>query len=356
MQLISLLSLVAALASVTAGEAERTPQPGLKLDQTADWYKDHGIPVPDVANEITIIEAKKSYVVKLECPGCPLTVKDGEMVQQRRIDNSLVRRSDFQAVRELSLMRKKLLKFDVKDAVSALSTMTLNGGQILPLATMPLFIKAYQVPANTSQDALNSIVHDGMLDPSYTGPTPFYQFPVMYEHTLLKTKKAGQWWLQFYITGLHWRFSGHHRLVEILVKEQKPESGEGRSLSIEDFRVVGYLEREKPLKMKCGKQAMVKTSFKPSEWDEYGKLGSWSHTWNMVFGKIGQWLDRIQHSALLLPLALLVAFIIFFARVGCQRRQQDKTVDAEYALVDTEDFDLPPAYSDIPVIKIEEYD
>ncbi|KAJ4986975.1 hypothetical protein SVAN01_07516 [Stagonosporopsis vannaccii] len=348
MQLLSFLSLAAAFALVTVGQVELPPQPGLKLDQTADWYKDHGMPVPDVAPEITVIEANKSYVVKLDCPSCPFTIKDGEMVQMRRIDNSLRC--------EPSLTKKKLLKFDIKKAESALSTVSLNGGQILPLAPMPLFINAYQVLANTSQNALDSIVHEGMLDPNYAGPTPYYHYPVMYDHTLLKTKDAGQWWLQFYVTGLHSHFSEYTRLVEILIKEQKGESGAVHSLSIEDFRVVGYLEREKPLKMKCGRLAMVKTSFKPSEWDEYGKLGSWSHTWNMVIGKIGQGLDHIRHSALLLPLALFVAFIVFFARVGCQRRQQDKNVDAEYALVDTEDFELPPAYSDIPVIKIEEYD
>lgn len=222
---------------------------------------------------------------------------------------------------------------------------------------MPLFINAYQVLANTSQEALDSIVREGMLDRNYTGQTEYIHFPVMYEHTLLKTKNAGQWWLQFEVTGLHWRFSNYQKIVQMLVKEQKREGGQGHSLTIEDFRVVGHDERERPLKMKCGKPAMVKTSFKPSEWDKYGKLHSWSHGWNKTIGTIGNWLSYVQHNALLLPLGLLVAFVIFFTRVWCQRGQQDKAMDAEYALLDTMEVDdLPPAYSSIPVIKIEEYD
>lgn len=255
----------------------------------------------------------------------------------------------------------KLFKFYVEDSTSTLPTMSLNGAQVLPLASMPLFINAYQVAANDSQDLMDSIEH--MFNPDFAVQTRYNHFPVQYEHALLKTKTPGQWWLQLDVQSMQWGrggetvFDENRKIVQILVKEQKRENDQGRSLSIQDVQVVESNLREQPIKMKCGKPAMVKTFFNPKEWDEYGKLGSWSHAWNMVFGKIGQyWRDNIQHNALLLPLALLLAFVIFFARVWCQRRQQDKSMDAEYALVETMEDDLPPAYSDIPVIKIEEYD
>ena len=58
-----------------------------------------------------------------------------------------------------------------------------------------------------------------------------------------------------------------------------------------------------------------------------------------------------------MPLALLCAFVVFFARAWYQRRQRDAGVDAEYALLEeTTSEDLPPAYADIPVIKVEVYD
>ncbi|KAF2621943.1 hypothetical protein BU25DRAFT_435166 [Macroventuria anomochaeta] len=346
MQLLSFLSLAAAFASVTAAQRDLPPRPDLKYDETADWYKDHGKPIPDVAPEITVIEANRSYVVKLECPDCPFLVKEGRKASWQERDNSL------------------LLKFDLKDAVSDISIMRLNGATVLPLDPMPLHINAYQVAGNLTHEAMDSIIHERLLDPDFAWQTRYHQFPLQYEHTLLKTETPGQWWMQFDITGFPWgkdgepvHFDEDRRLVQVLVKEEKLADGAEKSLSIKDVQIVERYQRAQPIRMKCGKLAMVKTAFDPNEWDEYGKLGSWSRVWNMVFGKIGQyWLDHIQHNALLLPLALLLAFLIFFARVWHQRGQQEKAMDAEYALLESTQEGLPPAYSDIPVIKIEEYD
>lgn len=258
----------------------------------------------------------------------------------------------------------KLLKIDLKDAVSAFSTMRLNGAQVLPLDPMPLYINAFQVAANLTQETMDSIIHERMLDADFAWQTMYHQFPLQYEHTLLKTDTPGQWWMQFDVKGLQYgkdgeplEFDPEHKLVQVLVKQVKLEDDAGESLFIEDVQVVDQSQRAQPIRMKCGKLAMVKTTFDPNEWDEYGKLGSWSRIWNKIFGKIGQyWLDHIQHNALLLPLALLLAFVVFFTRVWHQKRQQGKTMDAEYALVESSYDELPPAYSDIPIIKIEEYD
>ncbi|KAJ8110724.1 hypothetical protein OPT61_g6502 [Boeremia exigua] len=342
MLLLSFLSLAAALTSGTAAEAVRPPFPDLKYDHTADWYKGHGLPIPEVASDITVIETNKSYVVKLECPDCPFFVRDGAKYAWVKRDNAM------------------LLKFDVETAESALSTIRLNGAQILPLAPMPHFINAYQAAANLSREATDSLVQGRVLD-GFATQKHYRQLPLQYEHTLLKTEKHGQWWLQFDITGLQYgqdgeavHFGEDRRIVEILVKEQKGHEA-GRSLHIKDLRITERHLRVQPIKMKCGRPAMVKTSFDPSQWDKYGKLGSWSRMWYKMFGKIGEyWLENIHH-ALLLPLALLFAFVVFFVRVWFQRRQQDKATDAEYALLDTEEDDLP-AYTDIPVIKIEEYE
>lgn len=248
--------------------------------------------------------------------------------------------------------------------MNALSTLSLNGARILPLDPMPLFINAHQVAANLSQEAMDSIVREGLLEPDFAWQTKYHKFSLHYEHTLLKTNTPGQWLIQFDVTNLQYGhdvmpvyYGQSHKLVEILVKEQRDGQHVGGSLFVEDIRVVAQPQRTQPIRMKCGKLAIVNTSFHSNEWDEYGKLGSWSRMWNMVFGKIGQyWSDHIQHNALLLPLALLLAFVVFFARVWHQRRQQDKAMDAEYALLESTNDDLPPAYSDIPIIKIEEYD
>ncbi|KAJ4384997.1 hypothetical protein N0V86_000602 [Didymella sp. IMI 355093] len=245
-----------------------------------------------------------------------------------------------------------------------MSTLRVNGASVLPLGPMPLYVNAYQVADNLTQDALDSIIQIGMLDADFKGDTDYSVTPALqYEHTLLKTKTPGEWYIQFDMTGMQYgiypeplHFDLDRRLVQILVKEQKT-GNDGRTLSIEDIQIIERSERAQPIKMKCGKLAMVKTSFVPSEWDKYGRLGSWSRLWNMVSLKISQyWFDNFQHNALVLPLALMLAFFIFFARVWYERRQQDKTTDAEYALLDCDHDELPPAYANIPVIKIEDYE
>lgn len=90
MHLLSFLSLAAVVTSVTASQKELPPQPDIKYDETADWYKDHGKPAPDFAPEITVVEENRSYVVKLECPGCSFYVKDGRKISWQERNNSLV--------------------------------------------------------------------------------------------------------------------------------------------------------------------------------------------------------------------------------------------------------------------------
>lgn len=246
----------------------------------------------------------------------------------------------------------------------AISTLRMNGASMLPLGPMPLFVNAYQVADNLTQEALDSIVQAGMLDLDFRGDTDYSTTPALqFEHTLLKTQTPGEWYVQFDITGMQYgvypeplHFDLDRRLVQILVKEQKTVNKEGYSLSIEDIQIIERSERVQPIKMKCGKLAMVKTSFDPSEWDKYGRLGSWSRFWNMISVKVSEyWFENVQHNALMLPLALMFAFVVFFARVWHQRRQQEKSMDAEYAMLECDDDSLP-AYTGIPVIKIEDYE
>ncbi|KAJ4355048.1 hypothetical protein N0V95_003266 [Ascochyta clinopodiicola] len=353
MYLRSFLGLAAAASAVV--NAQDAP-PRLDLDwaltpdKTADWYKDHGKPVPEFAPEITVVEEQKSYVVKLDCPDCPFLVKKSFVESSwQKQENSL------------------LLKFDVKDAPSQsnlIPTLHVNGHPILPLGAMPLYVDAHQVAANLTQETMDNMLRDRLLDPDFAWQTKYHKFPLQYEHVLLRTETSGRWWVQFDVTGLQYgeagepvHFQADHKLVQILIKHVKRTEKSQGELLIDIIQVVETAQRVQPIRMKCGKLAMVKTSFDPNEWDEYGKLGSWSRVWSMVFGKIGQyWEDHIQHDALLMPLALLLAFVIFFARVWYQKRQQEKGLDAEYALLESAHDDLPPSYSDIPIIKIEEYD
>jgi len=63
-------------------------------DKTADWYATHRINVPELAPAVTTVEEGQSYVVKLDCLGCPFRVRSlGEVYetwQEPAQDNSLV--------------------------------------------------------------------------------------------------------------------------------------------------------------------------------------------------------------------------------------------------------------------------
>ena len=99
MHILSFLGFAAAFASVTVAQEDLPLQPDIKYDETADWYKDHGMPVPHVASGITVVEANRSYVVKLECPDCPFFVKEEKKFPWQKVApyswheryNSLVR-------------------------------------------------------------------------------------------------------------------------------------------------------------------------------------------------------------------------------------------------------------------------
>jgi hypothetical protein len=63
-------------------------------DKTADWYTSYGKPFPESAPALTTVEEGQSYVVKLDCVGCPFRVRSLGQVyetwQEPAQDNSLV--------------------------------------------------------------------------------------------------------------------------------------------------------------------------------------------------------------------------------------------------------------------------
>jgi hypothetical protein len=229
----------------------------------------------------------------------------------------------------------------------------LNGDSILPLDATPPGINSQQLPINISSNNLKSN--------GYALLPRALILPLQYEHTVLRTRNQGQLWIQFDVTGLPLdaiddpRYPSlfgepvvldkkEQKLVQLLL-EQRPE---GNELIIQDVQVVARANRVQPYRMKCDRLAMVQTTYDPREWDKYGKYGTWERMQNLVMGQISVW-----------PLALSLALFVLLIRRWYQQRQQEVNAmeyDAEYALLSVEGEDAPPAYADIPVIKIEEYD
>lgn len=241
----------------------------------------------------------------------------------------------------------------------------LNRREVLPLEINALAIAAMQVPSNISLDDMQHL--------GYGPPTDGVQMPLEYEHTTLRTHEGGQTTLQFDVTGLaigNMRFEpslpsgldvepvkldkNGQKLVQILLRQDRNT----KELSIEDIQVVAREDRARPFRMKCGKLAMAQTTYDPREWDNYGKLGTWSRTWSYSLEQASQfWFVKMQ-SAVLLPLALLIVVGAIMLR-RWQQRQEEKYAledDAESALLGSGYDDEPPAYADIPVIKVQEYE
>lgn len=258
---------------------------------------------------------------------------------------------------------EKYLRFDV-DTVFTQKALLMNVHPILPLDAVPPYFSTQQLPANITMDKMSSVGY---------ASTPWgVRVPLQYEHTVLRTQEHGQIWVQMDITGLALqmiedpRFPGlvaepvkldneEQKLVQILVQQHK----ETNELLIADLQVVKRADRVQPYRMRCGRLAMVQTSYDPSEWDEYGKYGTWARTQKLVFDKTSDfWSENVEDNALVFPLAMLLAFSVVMLRRWYQSRQQGmvaKADDVEIALLSSFE-DAPPAYADIPVIKIEEYD
>jgi hypothetical protein len=261
-------------------------------------------------------------------------------------------------VRELTVYQ--MLEFDIDDPGTAL---LLDGQRIFPLDPMPLHLNAISIPTD--------ITHDDIERGSYSSLPKRMTYPLQYVHTVFRARKNGFVWVQFNVTGLPFGETTEpvpmgQKVVQILLRERhhREEVDNGKiesstKLSIVDINIVDAKMRVQPPRMECGKLAMVQTTFDPNDWDDYGRLGTWSRTWNIFLEKLGQfWVEKLEDNALLLPLILLLAICVVMARRLYQLRQQESLCreDAETALLGRDDDDTSPPYADIPVIKIEEYD
>lgn len=348
------LSLAASLVAVAAARDYHNSKWATHPAKTADWYAEHGLPLPELAPTITTVEPNKSYVVKLECMGCPFRVRElyqtFETWQEPPQDNSLVSTPGISGIRDLTT--SKLLNFTIDDSAPAL---LLNGKPIAPLGPMPLEITAFQTPANLSNEVMGKMTSEQMLDPSWRLGTKFARFRLQYEHTLVATRVPGRNWIQFDVTGVHMRSQrnpGSYALDkegQKMVQVQLRENAGTEQLYIEDVEVVERKDRVKPFQMSCGKLAMLQTDFNPLEWDYYGKIGTWSRTWHLMLWRTAHFFEA---NGLVLIVVALICGVVTLVRRRMMRRQEKANAymadDAEAALLVVECDDAPPEYDDVP--------
>jgi hypothetical protein len=233
-------------------------------------------------------------------------------------------------------------------------TLLLNGRAIQPLEELTPFIQALQIPANMSAEEMDEL---------HNVASPYgVQMPLQYEHTVLRTQEHGQLTVQFEVTGLPLdemsdpRFypdfvgepykmdSEKQKLVQLRLHHSK-DTGE---LLIEDVSVIPQAARDQPYRMKCGRLDMVKTTYDPREWDTYGKYWTWGRLYNMF----------TSETNFLWGTFAVCCMVLIKCLYQWWRCREGKTneEDAEIALLSSNREDAPPAYADVPIIKIEEYD
>ncbi|KAF2106823.1 hypothetical protein BDV96DRAFT_469196, partial [Lophiotrema nucula] len=296
------------------------------------------------APAITVATDNKSYVIKLECVGCPFRVREygqiAEYWQEPPRDNSL------------------LLNFTVN---AADATLILNGRRIAPLAT-PAAITAYQVNANLSQRYMDKMVEQHMLDESWVVGTRYGHFELQYEHTMLATEQALGEWLQFDVTAIHMRQNYNpgsfnldnegQNIVQLLLAREMFE--DKARLFIKDIQLIERKDREMPMKMPCGKDAMIKTSYNPLEWDYYGKFGTWSRSFSVILNGIGDFFDANGLIIIIVSVLFGIASIVRW-RINRNKARAIELVkeDAEAGVLLAPEYeDAPPEYADIPQILV----
>ncbi|KAF2799830.1 hypothetical protein K505DRAFT_224045, partial [Melanomma pulvis-pyrius CBS 109.77] len=303
-------------------------------DKTASWYKDNGKPLPKLAEGLTTVEDGQSYIVKLECLGCPFRLRTiGEVYetwQDPAQDNSL------------------LLNFTI-DASEP--TLLLNGERIAPTPLLPLDLSAFQTPANLSEETMGKMASQHMLDSSWKLGTKYGKLELQYEHTILATESGAEM-LQFDITGVHRRGINPgsfilnkkgQKLVQLLLPRLSTgEENPSTKLSIKDIQIVERKDRAQPLRMKCGKLAMIRTEYNPLEWDEFGQFGTLTRSWHRVLWGSASFFVR--------NLPYLIIFSIVFGCISIIRWHIKRAEELAVALAndDTEAALLAPEYDDAP--------
>ncbi|OCL08553.1 hypothetical protein AOQ84DRAFT_439508 [Glonium stellatum] len=304
-------------------------------EQTANYYKDHGFKPPSVATDITPVELQKSYIVKMECLGCPFRVRElGQTYEpwaKEPVDNSL------------------LLNFTVDSHV-----LLLNGKRIAPLAPLPLKLWAYQTPTNLSAPIMGKIIEMKMLDESWKVGTKYGMFELSYSHTRMLEDRYTEI-LQFDViyvdisSGSNPGGKELDRPGQKVVQMRLSRKNYGEGLKIKTIELVDRDDIIKDTKFKrpCGKDTSIQTVFRSTEWDYYGHKGTWERTFNLVSWTIGEWLS--DHILLFILAGICFAgyFLVLLRARYQQRAMRRGEEDTEAAL-------LEEAEEDAEIVLLEE--
>ena len=180
-------------------------------------------------------------------------------------------------------------------------SLLLNGQQIYPSGRQTSRIRTYQIQTNASKELLAKIGDFGMLDDAWRLRTRFGTYGISFDETVQSTRNSRRTYLSFDIIGISYSHntSRHNFLLEDLhqqtiqlVLEQEPHR---RRLQIKDIQLHDRCEaRLKGTSQTCRSiqsslpsfDKIHRVSFRDWDWDEYGKIGTFMHSWNSFWWNI----------------------------------------------------------------------
>jgi hypothetical protein len=184
-----------------------------------------------------------------------------------------------------------------------------------------------------------------------------------YKHARLATKQPDLEYLQFDITSINSRRSGHMEIFDLNKEDQKMiemllhrgVKDNQETVEIRTIDAVQRAQKQEPLKMPCGRDAMLVTEYNPKEWDEFGRIGTWSHTWNQLQAE--SWFARNWLNIHFAVAAVAICVLIRrrWAQRGLQTAEMREQEDVEASLLSVEDGDAPPAYEQETMLPCPEY-
>lgn len=217
-------------------------------------------------------------------------------------------------------------------------------------------IKALPLLADVSNEVLEGVLSDlPHLERTLDYELPKYELG--YTLTHMQVYQGPRTVLQFDTTSVYNRHTGRsielnhkdQKIVELDINRVELPNIQPVAMTLSRARLVTREEKQKPYRMKCGREAKWVVERDPREWDEFGKLGTWSRTLHVW------WHQQVVPLAAFGFLLCLIGLVRFAKYRHAQNEEKAEDIEAAAALLDDDDEDFldnaSPAYlSLLPVM------
>jgi len=229
----------------------------------------------------------------------------------------------------------------------------LNGQRILSMPFPPpnieaVPIEALPVPTDISREELEVLF---AMPPAILRERSAYwkykHYQVGYSLTHMKVDEGASTVLQLDVKSLYRRNPDkdfeldepNQKIVELHINPVSLPNTGAVGMTLSRAQLVTREEKQKPFKMRCGREAKWVVERDPREWDKFGKLGTWSRTLHI-------WWDQQVVPLAAFGFILCLIGLVRFAMVKHAQNHEDDIEAAALLQDDIDDFleNEPPAY------------